>query len=152
MTTAASHAHGVHFGRRDVQNVAMGAGAITLLVGALGFVPGITAAYGDLAFIGPDSHAMFLGVFQVSMLLNIVHLIVGAVGLTMARTYSGARSFLLWSGVLYVALGIYGFAVGTASAANVFALNLADNWAFAALGLVMMACSWLFTRHAPDET
>lgn len=153
MTTAAPHAHGVHFGRRDVQNVAMGAGAIVMLVGILGFIPGITTNYGGLMFLGPDSQAMFLGVFQVSMLLNIVQLVIGAVGLTMARTWTGARSFLLWFGVLYVVFAIYGFAVGTASPANFLAFNMPDNWAHAILGLVMMACSWLFTRNvAADET
>ena len=152
MTTAAGHVHGVHFGRRDVQNVAMGAGAILMLVGILGFIPGITTGYGELAFLGPDSQAMFLGLFQVSMLLNIVQLVIGAVGLTMARTWTGARSFLLWFGVLYVVFGIYGFAVVTASPANILAFNMADNWAHAILGLAMMACSWLFTRNvAADE-
>ncbi|WP_413250290.1 DUF4383 domain-containing protein [Sinomonas flava] len=151
MTTAAPHAHGVHFGRRDVQNVAIGVGIIVMLVGILGFVPGVTGSYGDLRFIGPDSHAMFLGVFQVSMLLNIVHLAIGAVGLTMAQRWTGARSFLLWFGVVYILLGVYGFAVGTASAANVLASNMADNWAFAVLGLAMMVCSWLFTRSSVEE-
>jgi hypothetical protein len=151
MTTAAPHAHGVHFGRRDVQNVAIGAGIIVMLVGILGFIPGVTAGYGDLRFLGPDSHAMLFGVFQVSMLLNIVQLAIGAVGLTMARSWTGARSFLLWFGVLYVLLGVYGFAVGTASAANVLAFNMADNWAHAALGLVMMVCSWLFSRSAAED-
>ena len=147
MTTAAPHAHGVHFGRRDVQNVAMAGGAIVMLAGILGFIPGITTGYGELRFLGPDSHAMFLNLFQVSMLLNIVQLVIGAVGLTMARTSTGARSFLLWFGVLYVVFGIYGFAVGTASAANILSFNMLDNWAHAVLGIAMMACSWLFTRN-----
>ena len=82
MTTASPHAHGVHFGRTDVQNVGMGVGIVLIVVGILGFIPGITTNYSELRFFGPDSKAMFLGLFQVSMLLNIVQLAIGATGLS----------------------------------------------------------------------
>ena len=55
-------------------------------MGVLGFIPGITSQYSELRFIGPDSRAMFLDLFQVSMLLNIVQLVIGATGLSMSRT------------------------------------------------------------------
>ena len=116
MTTASPHAHGVHYGRTDVQNVGMGVGIVLIVVGILGFIPGITTNYSELRFFGPDSKALFLGLFQVSMLLNIVQLAIGATGLTMSRTAMGARNFLMGSGLLYIVLSIYGFIVGVDNA------------------------------------
>lgn len=151
MTTAAPHAHGIHFGRQDVQNVGMGVGILMMLVGVLGFIPGITTQYGELMFLGPASHAMFLGLFQVSMLLNIVQLVIGAAGWAMSRTGHGARNFLMGFGALYIVLSIYGLSVGVDSAANFLSLNTLDNWTFMVLGVLMIAVGWLFSRHLADE-
>ena len=64
-------------------------GVVFLLVGILGFIPGITSeAPGD--FAGDGSEAELLGIFNVSILHNIVHLLFGLVGLALARTPEGA--------------------------------------------------------------
>jgi hypothetical protein len=151
MTTASPHAHGVHFGRTDVQNVGMGVGILLIVVGILGFVPGITTQYSELMFLGPDSHAMFLGLFQVSMLLNIVQLAIGATGWTMSRSELGARNFLLGAGALYIVLSIFGLSVGVDSAANFLSFNMADNWTHLVLGVVMIACGWLLSRNMASD-
>ncbi|GAB5079552.1 DUF4383 domain-containing protein [Arthrobacter sp. AD-310] len=131
----------------------MGVGILLLLVGILGFVPGVTTQYSELMFLGPDSHAMFLGVFQVSMLLNIVQLAIGATGWAMSRTEHGARNFLIGAGALYVVLGIFGFIVGVDSAANFLSLNMMDNWTHLVLGVVMAGAGWLLSRSgARDRT
>ncbi|MFC0486669.1 DUF4383 domain-containing protein [Pseudarthrobacter scleromae] len=148
MTTASPHAHGVHFGRADVQNAGMGVGILLMLVGVLGFIPGVTTQYSELMLLGPASHAMFLGLFQVSMLLNIVQLAIGATGWAMSRTEHGARNFLLGAGALYIVLAIFGLIVGVDSAANFLALNMMDNWAHLVLGIVMIVAGWLFSRTA----
>lgn len=151
MTTASPHAHGVHFGRTDVQNAGMGVGIVLMVVGVLGFIPGITARYGELMFLGPDSHAMFLGLFQVSMLLNIVQLVIGATGWAMSRSEMGARRFLMGAGALYIILSIYGLSVGVDSAANFLSLNTPDNWTHMVLGVLMIACGWMFSRHSVED-
>ncbi|WP_426989965.1 DUF4383 domain-containing protein [Pseudarthrobacter sp. Y6] len=151
MTTASPHAHGVHFGRADVQNAGMGAGIVLLLVGVLGFIPGVTTQYSELMFLGPDSNAMFLGVFQVSMLLNIVQLAIGATGWAMSRTEHGARNFLLGAGALYIVLSIFGLSVGVDSAANFLSLNMMDNWTHLVLGIVMIAGGWLLSRNMASD-
>ena len=151
MTTASPHAHGVHFGRTDVQNAGMGVGIVLMVVGVLGFIPGITARYGELMFLGPDSHAMFLGLFQVSMLLNIVQLVIGATGWAMSRSEMGARRFLMGAGALYIVLSMYGLSVGVDSAANFLSLNMPDNWTHMVLGVLMIACGWMFSRHSVED-
>jgi len=151
MTTASPHAHGVHFGRADVQNAGMGVGILLVVVGILGFIPGVTTRYSELMFLGPDSHAMFLGLFQVSMLLNIVQLAIGATGWAMSRTEHGARNFLLGAGALYIVLAISGLSVGVASAANFLSFNMADNWTHLVLGVAMIAGGWLLSRNMASD-
>lgn len=151
MTTASPHAHGVHFGRADVQNAGMGVGILLVVVGILGFIPGVTTRYSELMFLGPDSHAMFLGLFQVSMLLNIVQLAIGATGWAMSRTEHGARNFLLGAGALYIVLAIFGLSVGVASAANFLSFNMADNWTHLVLGVAMIAGGWLLSRNMASD-
>ena len=151
MTTASPHAHGVHFGRADVQNVGMGVGIVLMLVGVLGFIPGVTTQYSELMFLGPASHAMFLGLFQVSMLLNIVQLVIGGTGWAMSRSEMGARRFLLGAGALYIILSIYGLSVGVDSAANFLSLNMTDSWTLLVAGVLMIAAGWMFSRHLADD-
>ncbi|MFF2030321.1 DUF4383 domain-containing protein [Arthrobacter sp. NPDC058192] len=129
----------------------MGAGIVLIIVGILGFIPGITTNYSELRFFGPDSKALFLNLFQVSMLLNIVQVAIGATGLSLSRTALGARNFLMGSGLLYIILSIYGLIVGVDSAANFLSLNTADSWAFMIMGIVMAGVGWLMSRHLEDS-
>ncbi|GAB2733538.1 DUF4383 domain-containing protein [Arthrobacter bambusae] len=152
MTTATPHAHGVHFGRTDIQNIGMGVGILMALVGLLGFIPGITMRYGELQFFGPNSHAMLLGVFQVSLLLNIVQLLIGGTSWAMSRSGGhSARNILMSFGALYIVFSVYGLSVGVDSAANFLSLNTLDNWTFMVLGILMVAAGWMFSRHLADD-
>ena len=94
---------------------------------------------------------MFLGVFQVSMLLNIVQLAIGATGLAMSRSGMGARNFLMGFGALYIILSIFGLSVGVDSAANFLSLNMMDNWTHMVLGVLMIACGWMLSRHRAED-
>jgi hypothetical protein len=135
--------------RSPVQVVALIYGIIFLLVGVAGFIPGITTDYDTLQFAGHHSEAMLLGVFQVSILHNIVHLLYGIAGVALARTGASARNYLLWGGVVYLVLWLYGLFVGPDSPANFVPLNTADNWLHLGLGITMVALSFLpRTRRA----
>ena len=122
-------------------------GAVFLLVGILGFIPGITSNYDQMMAAGHHSEAMLLGVFQVSILHNIVHLLFGIAGLLLARSVPGARNFLIWGGVIYLVLWLYGLFIDQQSAANFVPLNSADNWLHFILGVVMIALGLLLTRR-----
>jgi len=110
-----------------------------LLVGVLGFIPGVTTDYDSMTFAGHESNAQLLGIFQVSILHNIVHLLFGIAGLVLATTWKGARGYLLGGGAIYLVLWIYGLAIDHQSAANFVPLNDADNWLHLALGAGMIA-------------
>jgi 4-hydroxybenzoate polyprenyltransferase len=126
-------------GRTAVQNAALWIGVIFLLIGIAGFIPGVTSDYDQMAFAGAESGAMLLGIFQVSILHNIVHLLFGVWGLAAARSFSGSRVFLIGGGLIYGLLWVYGLVVDEASSANFVPLNNADNWLHLALFVLMVA-------------
>jgi hypothetical protein len=132
--------------RTNVQKASMVVGAVFLLVGVLGFVPGITGNYDQLGFAGHHSEAMLLGLFQVSALHNIVHLLFGAAGIALARTAAGARSFLLYGGVIYLVLFVYGLVIPQDSAGNFVPLNGFDNILHLILGVGMIALAVILTK------
>ncbi|MEO3805134.1 DUF4383 domain-containing protein [Nonomuraea sp. B1E8] len=132
--------------RSPVQLAALVVGLVFLLVGVLGFIPGITTNYGDLQFAGHRSEAMLLGIFQVSILHNIVHLLFGVAGVTLARSWPGARAYLIVGGIIYLVLWLYGLLIDQDSAANFVPLNTADNWLHLVLGVGMIALGVLLTR------
>jgi Domain of unknown function (DUF4383) len=143
-----SHAGGVASTRALVQTAALAVAVVFLLVGVLGFIPGITTHYSSMSFAGHDSDAKLLGVFQVSVLHNIVHLLFGLAGIAMARTVSGARLYLIGGGAIYLVLWLYGLIVGQESVANFVPLNSADDWLHLVLGLGMIALGLFTTRTA----
>ena len=124
--------------RTPVQIAALAVGALFLLVGVLGFIPGITVDYDTMTFAGHHSEAMLLGVFNVSILHNIVHLLFGVAGIAMARTAASARAFLVVGGVIYAVLWLYGLLIDLDSAANFVPVNTADNWLHFGLAVVMI--------------
>jgi hypothetical protein len=137
--------------RSVAQYGALAFGAAFLLVGILGFIPGITTDYDDMAFAGTDSQAELLGVFQVSVLHNIVHLLFGALGLWAARTWTTARIFLLAGGAVYLVLFVYGVLVDRDSDANFVPVNSADDWLHVALAIGMLAVGLLAGRRWEDD-
>lgn len=129
----------------SIQKAALVVGIVFLLVGIAGFVPGLTS--GDLAGAGHGSMAMLLGIFQVSVLHNVVHLLFGVVGLLAARYPTGSRMYLVIGGLVYFVLWVYGLlTAGTMSGANFVPLNWADNWLHLLLAVGMVALGIVFPR------
>ncbi len=124
--------------RHPVQMAAVVVAAVFLVVGIAGFIPGVTTGYDGMTFAGHESTAMLLGVFHVSILHNIVHLLFGVVGLALARTVGGATAFLVGGGAVYAVLWLYGLFIDQSSAANFVPVNTADNWLHFGLAVVMI--------------
>ena len=143
--------HGTHDTTKPLRTAAMVVGAVFLLVGVLGFVPGITQDYDTMKFAGHESEAMLLGIFQVSILHNIVHLLFGLAGLAMAKSADGARTYLIGGGVIYLVLWVYGLLIGQDSAANFVPLNTADNWLHFVLGVGMVALGVVLGKKAKES-
>jgi len=127
-------------------------GVVFLLVGILGFIPGITTnLYDGLEFAGHEGDAKLLGLFEVSVLHNIVHLLFGVAGLALARTWAGARTFLIGGGAIYLVLWLYGLVVDQDSSANFVPLNDADNWLHFLLGVGMIGLGVVLGREVVRE-
>jgi len=124
--------------RSPIQSAAMLAGVVFLLVGILGFIPGITTHYSDLKFAGHNSDAKLLGLFNVSILHNIVHLLFGVAGVALAKTWEGAKTYLLYGGLIYLVLFVYGVIWHSNTSANFVPVNLADNILHLGLGIGMI--------------
>ena len=125
--------------RTLLQTAALLVGATFVLVGLLGFVPGITTNFDELSFASDDSTAKLLGIFQVSVLHNLVHLLFGIVGIAMAKSAAGAKLFLVGGGAVYIVLFVYGLVIDLDSAANFVPVNTADNYLHLVLGIAMIA-------------
>src|SRR5215210_3624121 len=136
--------------RSPIQTVAGLVGLTFLLVGIAGFIPGITTdLYDGLDVAGHDGDAELLGVFQVSVLHNLVHVLFGVAGLSLARTARGSRLFLVGGGATYLVLWIYGLLIERDSGANFVPVNTADNWLHFALGAGMVALGLALSREVP---
>jgi hypothetical protein len=139
--------------RTPLQTAALVVGATFLVVGIAGFIPGITTnLYDGLDFAGHDGDAELLGIFQVSVLHNIVHLLFGVAGIALSRTWPGARTFLIGGGAIYLVLWLYGLIIDKDSGANFVPLDSADDWLHFVLGLGMIGLGLVLSRERAPGT
>jgi hypothetical protein len=133
---------GVVAGRRINTMVAFAFGAVFVIVGLLGFT-----VSGGHHVAGTDGGKL-LGLFQVNVLHNLVHLAVGAVMIAAAITgVRAAKAVNTLFGVVYLVVFVFGlFAAG--NAVNILALNGADNGLHLVLGLALTAIGLGADRHS----
>ena len=98
-----------------LKNLAKVFGVVFVLVGVLGFVPGVT-----------NSHHMLLGIFQVSALHNIIHLLSGVAALVSASSSKNARLYFLVFGAVYSLVAVVGWVQGD-TVLGLIHVNVADN-------------------------
>jgi Domain of unknown function (DUF4383) len=137
--------------RSPIQIAALLVGAAFVIVGIAGFIPGITTNVGDMKFAGHESPSELLGLFQVSILHNIVHLALGIIGLVAAATWEGSRLYLVGGGAIYLALAVYGWVIDRGSDGNFVPMNSADNVLHVLLGAVMILLGVVLGRGYARE-
>ena len=152
MATTTSHTsnHARTTEKTAMQKAALAVGATFLLVGILGFIPGITQHFDDLTFAGHESDAELLGIFEVSVLHNIVHLLFGIIGLAAAKSFSASRNYLIGGGAIYLVLWLYGLIIDRESDANFVPVNNPDNWLHFVLGIGMIGLGVALARRRAD--
>src|SRR5689334_916204 len=113
-------------------------------VGALLVAFGIVGFFYSASFGSPGEVDEALGVFAVNGWDNVLHVLLGALGL-IAADYASRRYSLL-AGALFLALAVWGFAVGGGdSILGLLPVNTADNL----LHLVLGALGILAWRSTP---
>ncbi|GGO60471.1 membrane protein [Microbacterium nanhaiense] len=121
-----------------IQKTALAFGIVFLIVGIAGFVPGLTHSAEHLHAAGADSDALLLGVFQVSVLHNIVHLLFAVLGIALAARARASRYYLIVGGIVYLLVWVYGLIAVTNDDLNFLPVNHADNWLHLGLAVVMI--------------
>ena len=102
------------------QLLALVFGAVYLLVGIVGFF-----VTGFDHFADNSQHEMLL-FFMINPLHNVVHVLIGVVGLALSRTLAGARTFGLLLAVGYGLAFIYGV-IAVGQSWDFLNINWADN-------------------------
>jgi hypothetical protein len=120
-------------GRRLNSLVAGAFGAVFVIVGLLGFT--VSGGHDAAGHTG----GQLLGLFQVNLLHNLVHMAVGAA--MIAAAIAGvrvAKAANIVIGAVYLVLAIVGLAILGDNPLNIIALNGADNGLHLVLGLALL--------------
>jgi hypothetical protein len=113
-------------------------GVVFVVVGILGFIPGVTTHHHDPDVKVTASEGMLLGLFHINVLHNLVHILFGVWGLAAGGSVDASRIFFRGMGVIYVVLAILGL-IPTANIHNTFGLipiSGNDIWLHALLGVI----------------
>jgi hypothetical protein len=120
-----------------IRTFALVFGIIYLLVGILGFIPGLNQHHADLPPIAVDSfYGRLMGLFPVNILHNVVHLAIGLWGLLASRNVGGARLYGKALAVLYGLLAIMGLIPGLDTMFGLVPIFGHDVWLHALSALV----------------
>jgi len=119
-----------------IRKIAIGFGAILLIVGILGFVPGVT------------DNGLLLGIFEVNMVHNLIHIVSGAAALLAGMaTERAARIFFQVFGVLYGLVAVMGLFTGEEPLLGIVAVNHADHILHAAIALFSLIVGFAFSTQ-----
>lgn len=121
-----------------------------LLVGAPLVLGGIVGFFYSDAFGTPGMTKDVLGVLSVNGWHNVFHLVTGALGLLCAPHRPRARAYALGLGAVYLALSIWGFALGSGSTLlSIIPVNTEDNVLHLVLGLLGIAAALAAHERTP---
>ena len=113
-----------------IKKLAIVFGVVFVAIGVLGFIPGVTTADGKL-----------LGIFQVSTLHNIIHLLSGIAALIAASDAVYSRLYFRVFGVVYALVAIIGWLQGN-TVLGLIDVNFADNILHTVLAIAISAIGY----------
>ncbi len=102
-------------------------GIILLIIGILGFIPGVT------------NNELLFGAFSVNAAWNIIYIIIGLIGAYVGMSApASAKTYLQIFGVIYAIWAILGFVYGDSLILGFIANNSADNWLHVVIALILL--------------
>jgi uncharacterized protein DUF4383 len=124
-------------------------GVIYILVGILGFIPGVNIMrMPEMGITAATSYGYLLGLFPVNLVHNCVHLAIGIWGVTSAGTFANARTYARSLAVILGVLTIAGFFPGLNTLFGLAPLFGNDIWLHALSAIAAAYVGW----GAPQET
>ena len=123
-------------------------GVIYILVGILGFIPGVNIMHPpEMGITAGTSYGYLLGLFPVNAVHNAVHLAIGIWGVTSAGSFATARTYARSIAVIYGVLTIAGFIPSLSTLFGLVPLFGYDVWLHALSAIVAAYVGW-GTREA----
>ncbi len=120
------------------RTVAMLVGIVFILIGILGFIPGLVPG------------GALLGIFDVNAAHNVVHLLFGVAGVA-AATMGWPRLYNRAVGVIYLVLTVLGFIPGlviNGALLGLVSINLSDNILHLVIGAALAIVGFLVADRA----
>ena len=132
----------------STRTFAMIFGIVFLIVGAGGFIPGLTdmghmGHAGDSAVTMKTMFGYELGMFPVNVIHSIVHILFGIWGVLAARSLAGARSYFRVVAVIYALLTVLGLLPATYTTFGMIPIYGNDVWLHAVLAIVAAYFGWM---------
>jgi len=124
-------------------------GAVLVVAGIIGFFYEASFATGN-EIVSDD----VFGILAVNGWHNVVHILLGLIGLAMAGTTSGARTYCLGAGALYIVLAIWGFLEiedGFGVLIDLVPINTEDNFLHLILGITGIGAGLATPADTPSE-
>lgn len=118
------------------------------LVGGVLVIAGIIGFFYSASFGSPGSVDDVFGILSVNGWHNVVHILTGAIGLLVAGY--AARTYALWLGIVYLAIALWGFIIGSGdSILGFIPVNTEDNFLHLILGLLGIGAALSTPQESP---
>lgn len=87
---------------------ALAFGIIYVAVGLVGFIPGLSSHPDHDKLVVDAGYGLLLGLFPINILHNVVHLLIGLLGLAAYRSFDTSRLYARGLAIAYILLAIMG--------------------------------------------
>lgn len=141
----------------NTRTFAMIFGIVFLVIGAGGFIPGLTAM--DHAGHAADSEVTMrsffgyeLGMFPVNLLHSVTHILFGIWGILASRSYGGARGYFRAVAIIYAVLAVMGLVPALRTTFGLIPLYGADVVLHLVLAAGAAYFGWVNRDRATDRS
>jgi hypothetical protein len=123
---------------------ALVAGILSLTMGIVGFLPWVVEPphEGDPQMVVDSGYGYLLGLFPINILYNMVHFLVGVLGIDAGRALKTARNFARGIVIFYGLLALMGLIPGLNTAFGVMPLFGHNVWLHAGTAFIAAYVSW----------
>lgn len=134
--------------RSPAQVYALVIGLTLVVAGIVGFFYNASFSTGD----GTERDAV-LGILDVNAWHNLVHIASGVIGLAVASSYGGARTYAIAFGAVYLVVTLLGFIAGDGEEIfNLIPVNTEDNVLHLLIGISGIGAGLATPASSPPST